>query len=122
MMENKWSIPKVATNLDIVFGPRIIDEYLPVWEEIPEDFKAYNGRGEAKKWVNIIDDWFFNGIKNIIVESKQHVDKKVALQHLKTIMGSFDSQHEHKTAGCAYLLSLWFDVFEYEKAKREKDM
>jgi hypothetical protein len=32
--------------------------------------------------------------------------------HLKAIMGSFQPKHEHKTAGVAYLMSLWFEAVQ----------
>jgi hypothetical protein len=49
--------------------------------------------------------------------TKEGIDRSVAMRHLKCIMSSWEPQHEHKTAGVAYLMSLWFEKFEYEKVK-----
>lgn len=115
---SKWDKPKKVTRLDLGFGPKVLSEYLPEWDEIPEDFKRK--RGEAKKWTSIIDDWFFNGNRmgDIVVITKEGVDRSTALGHISCILHSYEPKHEHKTAGAAYLLSLWFDTFEYQMGKK----
>jgi len=112
----QWTQPKEVMNLDMAFGPKDLKEYLPSWEEIPQVFK--DERVEVKKWIQIVDDWFFGGIQHIVATPKVGVDKGIALRHIKTILGSYEPSHEHKTAGVAWLLSLWFDVFEYQKVKK----
>ena len=114
---SKWSIPKEIDNLDMAFGPDNLKKYLPTWEEIPQEFK--DERVEVKKWINIVDDWFFSGLQNLVATPKEGVDKKIAMRHVKTILSSFEPSHEHKTAGVAWLLSQWFDVFEYQVVKKE---
>ena len=115
---SQWNTPKEVTPVDMAFGPKNLKEYLPAMSEMPEDFQRE--RGEAKKWVTIVDDWFFSGIHNLVATPKVGIDQNVALRHLKTIMSSYEPSHEHKTAGVAWLMSLWFDVFEYQKVRKEK--
>jgi hypothetical protein len=86
--------------------------YLPKWEVIPEEFKDRNDRN---KWVKIIDDWFFKGLpKDTKFLPKEGVDAQAELKKISAIMNSWAPQHEHKTAGCAYLLSQAFEDIQYE--------
>jgi hypothetical protein len=110
---SKWSKPVVMSDLDVGFGPRDMATILPAWEEIPEDFRTYEGRGEAKKWVKIVDDLFFSGAELKVVVMKPEVDRKTAMRHIQCVLHSFEPSHEHKTAGVAYLMSLWFERFDY---------
>jgi len=112
---SKWDKPQVLSDVDILFGPKI-RTLLPAWEEIPEDFRRE--RGEAKKWTQIVDDWFFDGITSLKMTMKEGIDPHEAVRHLKGIMGSYELKHEHKTAGVAYLMSLWFHKFDYTKVKK----
>jgi hypothetical protein len=116
--QNKWSKPNTDVAgigaLDIAFGVNAL-KYMPTWEEIPEDFQREYG--EAKKWVNIVDDWFFNGIKITSCVMKEGIDRNTAMRQIQIIIGSFEPRHEHKTSAVAYLMSLWFGKFEYERAK-----
>jgi hypothetical protein len=41
---------------------------------------------------------------------REGVDKHKALAAIKAIIGSFAPKHEHKTSGCGYLLSEWFEL------------
>ena len=115
---SKWNTPKEVAALDLCFGPPHVEEYLPAMSEIPEDFKTWGGRGESKKWINIVDDWFFSGIQKLVLKPKVGIDNKVALGHVRAIMASWEPSHEHKTAGVAWLMSLWFDSFDYQKVKK----
>jgi hypothetical protein len=86
--------------------------YLPKWEDIPEEFKDRNNRN---KWVKVVDDWFFKGLPaDTKFLPKAGVDAKTALKNISGIMNSWAPQHEHKTAGCAYLLSQNFEDVQYE--------
>lgn len=113
---SKWSTPKEVTDLDMGFGPRILKEYLPEMSEIPEDFRRE--RGEAKKWTNIVDDWFFSGIQKLVLKPKAGIYGNKAFRHLTVVMSSREPSHEHKTAGVGYLMSLWFDDIQYEKVRK----
>ena len=51
-----------------------------------------------------MSEWFFYGLKDAQFVPNEGIDKGEALRHLGYIMGSWEPQHEHKEAGCAYLL------------------
>lgn len=111
---SKWDRPVEMSTMDAAFGK--MDLLLPRWEEIPEEFKSWRGTGEvAKKWVHAIDCIFFRGIQVIEVVMKNGIDKKVAIKHIMSILHSWEPRHEHKVAGAAYLMSLWFDEIKYEE-------
>lgn len=109
-----WSVPIAVSVLDIGMGPKDISTLLPDMKDIPEEFKARNGVGEAKKWVKAVDDIFFSGVKGIKAVPKNKIDTRIAMGHMQAILHSFQPRHEHKTAGVAYLMSLWFEEFKYE--------
>lgn len=110
---SKWDKPVDMSLMDSAFGKMGL--LLPRWEEIPEEFKSFGGTGTvAKKWIKVVDDVFFRGIKIVEAIPKNGIDKKVAIRHLTSILHSWEPKHEHKTAGVAYLMSLWFDEFKYE--------
>ena len=100
-----WSKPKEGvTVIDLAFGPRNLKEFLPPMDEIPEEFDSMNN-----PWNRLVSTWFFSGL-NQAPKAKEGIDGRAALAHIKTILGSFEPKHEHKTAGCAYLMSLWFEL------------
>jgi len=49
---------------------------------------------------------------------KEGIDPQMAFRHIKACLGDWGPKHEHKFAGCAYLLSLWFDDVEWERARK----
>lgn len=97
-------LPKKITGLDMAFGPSSMADYLPPMTEIP--------RRGLDDWEAFIDNWFFNGVSKetiLKLKPKPGIVTGEALAHVKCIMASFEPKHEHKTAGCAYLMSLWFE-------------
>ena len=101
----KWDKPKEGvTALDMVFGPLNLNEYLPSMAEIPEEFQPWNN-----PWQELVSKWFFSGLKES-PKPKEGINSTAALAHIRVILGSFEPKHEHKTAGCAYLMSLWFEL------------
>jgi len=88
-----------------VFPGRVIGALLPKWEDIPKEFKD-----DHTKWNKIVHLWFFEGLpKETVWKPKEGVDKAMALRMVGTCMRSFEPQHEHKTAGCAWMLSEFFE-------------
>ncbi len=102
---------KEVSDLDIAFSSNV-DHLLPAWDDIPEEFK----RGRTK-WNKIISDWFFSGLTNSKWHSKEGVDSDKAMRMVQACLRSWEPKHEHKEAGCAYMLSEWFEDVEYERAK-----
>lgn len=107
---SKWDQPRKLHDVDVAFPAHAL-EWMPTWEEIPEEFQK-----ERSPWCEIASTWFFNGLEGRL-HAKANVDALVAGRHLQAILGSFAPGHEHKIAAAAYLLSLWFDRYEPEQAK-----
>lgn len=104
--------PQEVSEADIAFGGDI-NKLLPELKDIPEEFKKYNGN----KWNRVFSTWFFCGLKEAVFKVKPGIDKDKALRHIKAIMCSWAPKHEHKKAGVAYLLSLWFEDVKYKEDK-----
>lgn len=95
--------PKPVSDVHLAFGGNI-SELLPHWNDIPDEFKHGNN-----EWCRIVSDWFFGGIpKGTEFTCKDGIDGKLALRHLRAVLCSFEPKHEHKEAGCAFLMSQWF--------------
>ena len=105
--------PVDVDKVDLAFGGRM-SVLLPAKEDIPKEFW-----GGHTKWNDLVSAIFFCGGKIIKKTPKEGIDGTKALNHIRAILGSFEPSHEHKDAGCAYLFSLWFDEFEFEKATPE---
>lgn len=96
--------PQPVNDANLAFGGNMA-VLLPSWSEIPEEFKDNNN-----KWVKVFSHWFFEGLgKGTKFDVKEGIDGNAALRHLAAVMCSFEPKHEHKEAGCAYLMSQWFN-------------
>ena len=85
--------------------------------DIPKEF--YKSYGNT--WVDLVNAWFFSGLpKETEFIPVEGIDGNDALRHIKSIMKSWEPQHEDKTAACAYLLSIWFKEINIpEKSTQE---
>ena len=85
--------------------PGNVDGWLPPYEEIPAEFKKL-----GNKWAKLVSSWFFNGLDpSTEFHPKSGINKSEAIRHVGRCLRSFEPQHEHKEAGCAYLMSMWFE-------------
>lgn len=101
---SRWAKPSPdVTGLDTAFGARDLANLMPAYGDIPAEFKR-----DRNTWVRFQQEWFFCGIAGATVETRDGVDAKAALRHLKAIQSSWEPKHEHKEAAVAYLASLWF--------------
>lgn len=107
-------LPRRVTDADLAF-PTSTRDFLPAYDEIPAEFRRIDS---ANKWSRLVSDWFFAGVKLGKLTPKDGIDAQSALRHVGYCMRSWEPKHEHKEAGVAYLLSLWFDDIEYTKAVR----
>jgi hypothetical protein len=107
-------VPEVD-GLDSVFGAGAM-RILPAMKDIPEKFKRWGGT----PWNQVVSDWFFCGLADCEWKPRAGVDTKAALRAVSCCMTSFEPSHEHKTAGCAYLLSQWFEGVTYRKKREER--
>jgi hypothetical protein len=100
-----------VTNADLAFGGDM-SKLLPEFASIPEEF-----RDGKTKWNKVVTDWFYRGLKKCEWKPKEGIETQKALRHLKAVMASWEPKHEHKEAGCAYLLSEFFEDVKYEVSK-----
>lgn len=97
-------IPDV-TRLGLAFGK--ID-HMPRYDAVPDNFKRMND-----PYASFISSWFFSGISQpelARLRPREGVNQSKALAAIGTIMRSFEPKHEHKEAGCAFLLHAWFEL------------
>lgn len=105
--------PKEIDGVNAAF-PTSVDGFLPKYSEVPDEFKTHHGN----QWVDLANRWFFSGLpKGTVFNPKAGIDTTKALRHIKYCLGSWEPKHEHKSAGVAYLLSLWFESVETPKEK-----
>ena len=102
--------PIEVNDVDVAFGGKV-DEILPPWKDIPEEFK-----GGRSPWVDWQSDWFFKGLDRNPVP-KEGIDLHLAMANLAAVQRSWAPKHEHKQAGVAYLASLWFSSPDGEEIK-----
>ncbi len=74
-------------------------------DKIPPEFTRHGGT----VWNNLASRWFFCGLDKSLLKPKDGIDMVDALTHLKYCIESWEPKHEHKQAGVAYLMSLWFE-------------
>lgn len=101
--------PRTVSDVDLVF-PTDTRDFLPPYDTIPESFR----RGR-EPLCDLVTRWFFQGLPGSTeFKPREGVDAKAALRHIRYCMGSFEPKHEHKEAGCAYLLATWFESVTVE--------
>ena len=101
---------KDVTGADLAFGGNI-SELMLAYKDLPAEY-----RDERTPSCDFISHWFFRGLKNPEFVPKDGVDPNKALTHISAILRSWEPKHEHKVAGCAFLLDEWFEKYE-DKAK-----
>ena len=103
-------IPETKT-VDMAFGN--ID-HLPKYDTLPEEFQR-----QSSPYCRGVSMWFFKGAKrqgnNVVIDGvtfkpKEGVETDKALAAIKACLGSWAPKHEHKIAGCGFMLSEWFDI------------
>ncbi len=88
------------------------DRVLPARKTIPAEFWK-----DGNRWHKVASDWFFFGLAKSTWKPKPGVDKNKALRAITATLGDFGPEHNHKIAGCAYLLSEWFEDVTYTRGK-----
>lgn len=99
-----WPIPDL-TSVDMAFGNI---KHLPPCNDIPDRF-----RWGFDPYTRFVRDWFFSGRTEDDMRrltARSGVDRERALVAIKAILMSFAPKHEHKEAGCAFLLYEWFEL------------
>lgn len=102
----EWHEPKVVSNVDIAFGGSMKD-LLPPWNTIPKEFQD-----EKTPWNKLAVSWWCGKLARATFTPKDGIDALKAKAHIRAILVSFDPSTEHKMAGCAWLMSLWFESID----------
>jgi len=105
----KKYVPIEVTDVELAFGGRDMKKLLPDMADIPEEFRQ--GR---TKWNRLFGMIFFQGRAPGTISGVDGIDQEKAGRHLRAVMKSWEPKHEHKEAGCAYLMSLWFGDWDPE--------
>lgn len=109
-MSTATPLPQPVSNVMLAF-PADVSDLLPDYAGVPEEFKGYGGN----PWVKLTEEWFYKGLDGDLI-AKDGVDATAAGRHIAACLGSFQPKHEHKIAGVAYLMSLWFERYEPAQA------
>ncbi|MBM66083.1 MAG: hypothetical protein CMH55_07610 [Myxococcales bacterium] len=103
--ETSWTSPKPISDAMMAFPASVCGEYLPPMDEIPERFHRF-----SDPYVELVRRLFFEGGSVAEWKAREGVDRDLAIKNLRAVLGSYEPKHEHKEAGAAYLVSLWFKV------------
>ena len=99
-----WNKPKKVDNIDLLFGPKDAKRFIPSMKEIPKEYHK-----TCHPLNKLVRTWFFNGLQDVQFRPKIGIDEGKALKQIKCCLMSFELSHEHKMAGCAYLMDLFFN-------------
>lgn len=106
-LRDPW-MPQSVSDVLMAF-PGDIGHLIPDPMAIPDEFWESSGND----WVEFIGRWFASGLTaDTRAFLAQDIDGNTAFRHLKTVLGSYQPKHEHKSAGLAFLCSRWFHGVE----------
>lgn len=100
------------------FPAHVTGTLLPELTDIPADFD------QQQRWTSFatslaVGNW--DGHDPALIK-RDDVDSELAWAHITTVLGSFQPRFEHKVAGVAWLLSLWFrDVVPCSEIEHEPE-
>lgn len=109
--------PQDVDKVSYVFPARVIGTLLPERKAIPGDV--------PRVWDHFIGYWFAclytgKGLPaDIEFHAKDGFCAEKAYRHIDACMRSFEPKHEHKTDGCAYLASCFFEKVVIPSEKKE---
>ena len=109
-------VPKLD-GIDMSFGNV---KHLPPMKEIPDEFQNH-----SNKYCRFVSSWFFGGKTTEDMQclvAREGVDRRAAIIAIKSVLTSFEPQHEHKEAGAAYLLSEWFELHDRPQLSSENSI
>ena len=102
--ETMPQIPEMS-DVQVAFGSV---DHLPAYDTLPDDYQRQHAAG-----CRAVSTWFFAGPKmreEFDVVPREGVDERKALRAIGAALGSWAPKHEHKIAGCGWLLDQWFVV------------
>lgn len=97
--------PLELDDVNLAFPAFVVGTLLPDEKEIPEQFWRLNN-----PWNNLFNTWFYDGLpETVVFHARSGFDGKKAYRHVAACMRSWEPKHQHKEAGCAWLMSLFFE-------------
>jgi len=112
-LNDGWDEPQEVSDVDVAFPARG-EELTPPWELIPEHLQLNWWIGRGNLWVDFMHRWFQHGdaFERYDVWPRPDVDPVKALRHLRVVLTTYATKHEHKIAGAAWLASRWYAHIE----------
>lgn len=95
--------PVEVDNGDVTFGRA--QGLMVKFSDIPGEFHSFHN-----PHARFISMWFYKGLDPSIIDQMKPASGIVldsALRHIAALLKSFEPEHNHKIACCAYLLSKW---------------
>lgn len=109
---------KEVSDVTLAFPANVIrDGLLPAWDDIPERFKTLDRDG----WIDLFVALFYEGGKaghDLWLHPNPGVDGAKAFRQIRACLGSYEPRHEHKTAGVTFMLSEWFESYDWQSHDR----
>lgn len=108
-------MPAVVTDADIAFPARGV-ELTPDFDELPDDYRDLNMRGNHPEvfihfeLANALHAFYAVHLplpEDLVFEFNEGVTADAVQRHVRVVVGTFGTKHEHKICGLAWLLSLW---------------
>lgn len=103
-----WKTPHTFSTVDLAFPGNVVKNYMPQWDEIPDEFKR-----DPNSARSTADMWFFNQLLQTDPKpkfvSRPGIEANKAVVHIHVVLGSYEPRHEHKVAGAAMLIDLYFE-------------
>lgn len=104
---------KHLTHAEYAF-PTSIEGFIPPMSELPD-----TTRGEYATWNKLFNQMFFSGVSGLQLIPRPGVDAERAWRHIQYVMRSWEPRHEHKEAGCAWLMHQWFESWSLQEPAQE---
>lgn len=109
MAEDGFEQPKMIPDVVRAFPASVVGSLLPEADKIPKEFWS-----SQNDWHQFADRLFFHGWPtDMEIYSRPDVDGQIAIEHVGTVLRSYQPKHEHKMAGVAWLLSRWFKAVRH---------
>ena len=98
-----WTKPQPVSDVLFAFPANVIGTLLPPEGEIPKELWDWNDF-----WHQMASQIFNFGTSKNIAWLRSGLEPAEVVRHTDAVLRSFQPKHQHKIAGVAYLLSLWF--------------
>lgn len=99
----QWATPHETSALDEAFPARG-DQLTPDYAALPQEFR------DGNVWTEAASALLFGHSQSVVMHLKKGLDEVAVRGHIRCVLGTFSTKHEHKIAGAGYLLSRWFDL------------